>query len=227
MRVTIAAVLLLLPCSSFAHPVDAPADALAQGQPCVTVASSVMQFDPYKPSHLAIMRNYGGTLLAQAPLGELLKLDPYVPSQAALLRQVGGAIPLWAFPAYSPYLVPAPYPVVQHDTPCEPMREEPPAPTLTTVNELLAVLEQRRVSATATTGQASSAQTPARSSGITIVHAGRTWTSAGHAVPFSEAEFIGVGERTGSPVFRRRGGDATVIYVPTVPGMVAPFRAVK
>ena len=99
---------------------------------------------------------------------------------------------------------------------------------LTTVSELLAVLEQHRASAETTTArQASGAQTAERSRGVTIVHAGSVWISAGHAVPFSEAEFVDVTERAASPVFRRRSGKDAVIYVPTTPGMVAPFRPVK
>jgi hypothetical protein len=235
MRVTIAAVLFLLPCSAFAQswPSDAVRHAAVRRNPCAPIASA-LQFDPYKPSHTAIIRNYGATLLAQAPLSDLLALDPYVPSQAALLRQLGGAIPLWgfpmypaypAYPVYQAYPPPAPYPPARHGAPCgEPARAQ--APMLTTVNELLQVLEQRR-DTTATTTKPSSTAAPGRSRGISILHAGRVWISAGHAVRFSEAEFVDIAESTAAPVFRRRGGDDSLIYVPTTPGMVAPFRAAK
>jgi hypothetical protein len=95
----------------------------------------VLHHDSYKPSDLAIIRNYGGTVLAQVPLGALLKLDPYVPTEAALLRHVGGAIPLWAFGTY-PWYVPAPV-----SGPCEPVPEARVSasapPTLATFNDVL------------------------------------------------------------------------------------------
>jgi hypothetical protein len=84
MRLTILAALLVFPASLSAQP-----------SPCAVSPSGVLQFDPYKPSDIAIVRNYGATMLAQLPLESLLKLDPYVPTQAALLRQLGGAIPVW------------------------------------------------------------------------------------------------------------------------------------
>jgi membrane protein implicated in regulation of membrane protease activity len=48
--------------------------------------AACIRLQPYKPSHLAIMRQYGGAMLGHAPLSTLLTLDPYVPSQAELLR---------------------------------------------------------------------------------------------------------------------------------------------
>ncbi len=56
--------------------------------------------DPYKPSDAALLRDYGGTLVAQTPLLDLRNLDPYKPSQAALLREIGGALPLWGIAWY-------------------------------------------------------------------------------------------------------------------------------
>ncbi len=214
MRTAIIAVFLLFPSCLF-----------AQTSPCAPVTSSVLAYDPYKPSHAAIVRNYGAALLAQAPLSTLLALDPYVPSEAALLRQLGGAIPLWAYPAY-PALYPASLfvPHARQSAPCEPVRDTgEDAAAITTFNELLAALEERRVSAAATTGSAS----PGRNSGVSIQHAGRIWVSAGPAVPFSKADFVRAdGDGANSVVYRRASGRDPAIYVPTTAGMVAPFRPV-
>ena len=69
--------------------------------------------DPYKPSDAALLRNYGGALVAQTPLLQLSQLDPYKPSHAALLQQLGGAMPLWSHlswyptaPASAPLMLP-------------------------------------------------------------------------------------------------------------------------
>ena len=64
--------------------------------------------DPYKPSDVFLLRNYGATLVAQTPLLELRQLDPYKPSHAALLREIGGALPLWGLLWYPPPPMPAP-----------------------------------------------------------------------------------------------------------------------
>jgi hypothetical protein len=65
--------------------------------------------DPYKPSDAALLRTYGGTLLAQTPVLELRQLDPYKPSHADLLRQLGNGIPQWShFNWYPAAPVPAP-----------------------------------------------------------------------------------------------------------------------
>ena len=69
-----------------------PAFASAQTGPC---APRPLGFDPYKPSDLAVLRQFGGSVLVNLPFSSLLQLDPYVPSQAMLLRQFGGALPLW------------------------------------------------------------------------------------------------------------------------------------
>src|SRR5919204_4013997 len=84
-----------------------PVMAFAQGQPCAPLRYA---FDPYKPSDLAIVRQLGASVLAQAPLAALLQLDPYVPTEAALLRQYGGALPVWPFGWYPVYPPPA-YPL--------------------------------------------------------------------------------------------------------------------
>ena len=72
--------------------------------------------DPYKPSDAAILRNYGGTLLAQTPLLELRQLDPYKPSHAELLRQVGNGIPQWSHFSWYPN-APVPAPLMLPSTP--------------------------------------------------------------------------------------------------------------
>ncbi len=65
--------------------------------------------DPYRPTDAALLRTYGGTLLAQTPLLELRQLDPYKPSHADLLRQLGNGIPQWShFNWYPSAPVPAP-----------------------------------------------------------------------------------------------------------------------
>jgi hypothetical protein len=66
-----------------------------------------------------------------------------------------------------------------------------------------------------------------RNSGVSIHYDGRTWLSAGAAIPFVEADFVRAADDAGSPVFRRSDRKDDVIYVPTTPGMVAPFRAVR
>lgn len=215
MRTTIIAVLLLCPRFVF-----------AQSSPCTAFTSSVLPFDPYRPSHAAIVRDYGATLLAHAPLSTLLAFDPYVPSEAALLRQLGGAIPLWPYPVY-PALPANPaslsMALARRTAPCEPVRETPAGEAaITTLSEVLAALERRGPAAAATTAYA----TPGRNSGISIQHAGRVWVNAGPAVRFSDAGFVQIGEGAGSVVYRRVGRDEALIYVPTTPGMVVPFRAV-
>ena len=215
MRLIILVALLFLPASVYAQP-----------SRCSDPVSSLLQFDPYKPSHAAIVRNYGATVLAQAPLESLMKLDPYVPSQAALLRQLGGAIPVWPYAVYPGYPPTQWTPQSPHGAPCEPAHETAAAAaaaaaTITTFDEALTVLEQRQRGAMATPNAGSSA----RNQGVGVEYDGRMWMNAGPAVRFSEAEFVRVGERGGSPIFRRVGGDDTVIYVRTTLGMVAPFRS--
>jgi hypothetical protein len=214
MRLTLIVALLLL-----------PASATAQPSPCTP--SQQAQFDPYNPSDAALMRNFGGTMLAQAPLSALMKLDPYVPTEAALLRQLGGAIPVWAFPAYPAHSRPPGS--TSHAVPCEPVRESAAAaspalrPALTTFNEVLAALP----AAAMTSGGTTLDTVTQRSRGISIQHDGRVWVSAGPAVPFTDANFERVGERAGSPIYRRAGGDADVVYIRTTAGLVAPFRVAR
>lgn len=182
-------------------------------------------FDPYNPSHAAIVRQYGGALMALAPLSTLLRLNPYVPADAALLRQVGNGIPVAI--AYSWYRA-APPPTAPGCAPgSEPASAALPdaAAPLTTFAEMMRALEHRPGAAPApgevATPRHSSTE---RNRGLTITFAGLVWTSAGAAIPFQASDFVVAGERNGFPVYRRTRDNANVIYAPTMPGMMAPFR---
>lgn len=83
--------------------------------------------DPYKPSDAALLRTYGGTLLAQTPVLELRQLDPYKPSHADLLRQLGNGIPQWshfnwypAAPVPAPLMLPSTPPAMSAAGPADP-----------------------------------------------------------------------------------------------------------
>lgn len=205
-----------------------PALASAQAGPC---APRPYAFDPYKPSDLAILRQFGGSVLANAPLSSLLQLDPYVPSEAQLLRQYGGALPLWPFVWYPAYFQPG-YP-----PDCSQAREVAAPPTTASANppitsfaELLNLLERAPASqAGAPPSGGRPVPAPAvsveRTIGASIEYEGRRWVSAGRAVAFDDARFVRVGESAASPVFRARAAKDEIIFVPTIPGMVAPFRA--
>jgi hypothetical protein len=208
----------------FAAWLISPSSVWAQTAPCADAVSVLLKSDPYKPSDAAIVRNYGPTVLAQASLEALLRLDPYVPSQAALLRQVGGAIPVWPYamvPVYPDIVPPRP----PRDSECGPSRvhdNRAAAPTtFTTLDEVLAVL--KRAPALPPPARRAGAD---RNQGISIHYDGRTWRSAGPAVRVDAAGFVRVGESAGLPIFRRAGEKDDVVYVPTTPGVVAPFRAV-
>jgi hypothetical protein len=205
-----------------------PAFASAQAGPC---APRLYGFDPYKPSDLAILRQYGSSVLANAPLSSLLQLDPYVPSEALLLRQYGGALPLWPFVWYPTYLPPA-YPPGCSRAPevAAPQMEASARPPITTFAELLNQLErapQSQAAAPPSAGRPAPAPAVSveRTMGASIEFEGRRWVSAGRAVAFDGARFVRVGESGASAVFRVRGAKDEVIFVPTTPGMVAPFRA--
>lgn len=60
---------------------------------------------------------------------------------------------------------------------------------------------------------------------IFVTYQGFRWKSAGMAVPFSEDRFERIGENRGFPVYAERGHakDPRIIYLPTRPGLVAPF----
>ena len=210
MRVIVGLSLILFPTALWAQP-----------SPCTAGAPDRLGFDPYKPSHLAVIRSYGSAAFAQLPLEVLLKLDPYSPTEAALLRQMGGAIPYWAYAGYGWYA-----PLMAHGSPlspCETAAEQTP-PSSLTFSEVLSLLEQRR-GTTAQRPAGTARAEPAR--GVSIQYDGRVWLSAGPAVPFSETAFVRVGERAGSPIFREIGKDDGVIYIPTAPGMVAPFQTAR
>jgi len=199
--------------------------AYAQSAPC---APQAYTYDPYKPSDLAIVREYAGVVLAQAPLSTLLRLDPYVPWEGELLRQVGRGIPIWpAYPGYS-------YPQPSSPVDCRPAPESPaanlPAPSAAPVTrfaDMLSALDPKRTT-TATTAAVTrrpGGTQAERTRGVSIFYGGRTWASAGTAVPFDESEFVRVGDSGGFSIFRRTGAKDDLIYVPTTPGVVAPFRA--
>jgi hypothetical protein len=200
----------------------------AQPSPCAPPSGTPLGFDPYNPSDLAIVRSYGGAVMSQVPLATLLQLDPYVPTEAALLRQVGGGLPFWAYSGYGwyPPVVPSPpckpAPTSSSTQPVSPVAAAPP----TTVRELLAKVERRTsatVAAVPTSRPRAASARPGR--GIIVHHDGREWVSAGPAVNFSETAFVRIGEQAGSPIFRESRGDRALIFIPTAPGMVAPFRA--
>ena len=199
-------------------------NAYGQVSPC---GPQGLTYDPYKPSDLAIVRQYGGAVLSQVPVSELMKLDPYVPSQGELLRQVGRGIPLWI--AYGwPY---APAPASADCSPAVASAESPASasatstpPPMTSFSEVMTVLKRdpaklQPASVTLTPRAA----TPERNQGVMINYGGRTWVSAGPAVAFREAEFTQVGESAGFPVFRHANAK-DLIYLPTTAGAVAPFR---
>jgi len=58
---------------------------------------------------------------------------------------------------------------------------------------------------------------------VRIPYLGEKWFSVGAAVPLT-SDFRVVGAYAGFPVFARRDSPAQVIYVPSLDGMVAPYR---
>src|SRR5438552_3380356 len=64
---------------------------------------------------------------------------------------------------------------------------------------------------------------PRANDGVWISYLGEKWFSAGTAVPLTSG-FRVVGAYAGFPVFARGGSSAQVIYVPSLEGMVAPYR---
>lgn len=216
MRVAVMGLCLLLaPLSSFAQP------------PCPS--PQPLAFDPYKPSDLAIVRNYGGSVLSQAPISTLLALDPYIPVEAELLRLVGRAIPWWPYPGC--LQCPPPAQLAPQPSPCPAQTPtmlalpdaERPGP-VTQFSEVISILESRGALQAATARPGTAGLLPAGAQGISIVYDGHGWTSAGPAVPFSETTFEQAGLSGQTPVYRVRSGERSVIYIPTTPGMVAPFR---
>lgn len=199
--------------------------AYAQVSPCGPLG---LTYDPYKPSDIAIVRQYGGAVLSQVPVSTLMKLDPYVPSQGELLRQVGGGIPLWA--AYGWPYAPAPAladcpPAVAFATSRPSADAAPSVAPITRFADVMAVLKRDPASVQPPSVTLTPKTPPAvRNQGLMIQYAGRTWVSAGQAVAFREAEFTRVGESSGFPVFRHASATDSLIYLPTTTGAVAPFR---
>jgi hypothetical protein len=61
--------------------------------------------------------------------------------------------------------------------------------------------------------------------GIWIEYDGQRWTPDGKAVAYSEDAFVRLGEYRGFPVYgRRTDDDPSRVFLPTTPGMVAPYR---
>ena len=103
-------------------------------------------------------------------------------------------------------------------------------PTTVAFAELSSVLERTRASLAVASGDrsVSSTATPLeRNRGVSIDYAGRTWVSAGRAVPFDDAQFVRVGQHAGFPIFRRIGANEGTIYLPIGTGAVAPFHAMQ
>jgi hypothetical protein len=75
------------------------------------------------------------------------------------------------------------------------------------------------------TPPAVSLRAPESNDGIWLRYRQRTWVSAGPAVPLTASEFVRDGDYEGFPVFRRRQEGDNAIYLPTRPGLVAPYRA--
>jgi hypothetical protein len=178
--------------------------------------------DPFNPSDAALLRNYGSVLVAQTPILELRKLDPFKPSDAALLRDLGGAIPLWAW-----WYGPAPLPASVSYLPESRRGALKGAKQITVVVGQLPPGEAAKVATPATPppARAVTALRPETNDGMWINYAGRRWISAGRAVRLDESLFTRIGEYDGVPVFSRRDTGDDVIYLPTRPDLVAPYRA--
>ena len=65
---------------------------------------------------------------------------------------------------------------------------------------------------------------PESNDGIWIMYMGARWLSAGPAVSLRAADFQLVGDYAGFPVFARQGVKDDIIYLPTRPGLIAPYR---
>lgn len=65
---------------------------------------------------------------------------------------------------------------------------------------------------------------PTSNDGVWLEYMDEKWVSAGRAVPLRSHEFMQIGEYAGHPVFVRNGLREEVIYIPTVAGMVAPYK---
>jgi len=85
------------------------------------------------------------------------------------------------------------------------------------------------VSAPTTGPRPASAPRPAKPrpgpKGIWIQYAGGRWTPAGPAVAYRQDEFVRVGDYRGYSVYARSERDAAdLVFLPTAPGMIAPYR---
>jgi hypothetical protein len=161
-------------------------------------------------------------VLAQAPLTTLLHLDPYVPSQGELLR-LGRGIPLWPVYQWQPCAPLAGPLLSERAIEAEPI-EEASTPLLSFA-DVVSILERERRTSTGAVAPAVQPTGGDRMSGVWIEYGGRTWVSAGRAVPFRESDFVRVGESATVSIYRRAGSKDDVIFVPSTPRMVAPFRA--
>ena len=65
---------------------------------------------------------------------------------------------------------------------------------------------------------------PENNDGVWIVFGGEKWVSAGTAIPLIADQFVHVGEYAGFPVLARRELTQEVIYLPSLPGLIAPYR---
>ena len=177
--------------------------------------------DPYKPSDAALLRDYGGTLVAQTPLLDLRNLDPYKPSQAALRREIGGALPLWGIAWY-----PGPMPASLTPFPTEDRTPRPAARGRWQGNYQRDAFDVAAPAVVAPPPASSIAtlRRPQNNDGVWITFEDQKWISAGHTVAFEESKFVRVGEYANFPVFRRTGATESVIYVPTGEGVIAPYR---
>jgi len=67
---------------------------------------------------------------------------------------------------------------------------------------------------------------PRSNEGVWLSYLGETWFSSGAAVSLTN-DFRVVGTYAGFPVFARRGSTEQVIYLPSLDGMIAPYRVRK
>ena len=65
---------------------------------------------------------------------------------------------------------------------------------------------------------------PENNDGVWIQFGGEKWVSAGTAIRLVASDFVRVGEYAGFPVFARRELTQEVIYLPSLAGLIAPYR---
>jgi hypothetical protein len=68
------------------------------------------------------------------------------------------------------------------------------------------------------------ARRPQGNDGIWIQFAGGKWISGGPAIPMGTTDLVRIGEYAGFPVYAPRQASRNIIYLPTRPGLVAPYR---